>query len=551
MRLGARLVLVFGGLAAVSMAGLGATVRYERQSAETARFAREVARACDHIRAEVERDAVRDRLLVENSCKSGELVDRVAIAVSRGDLAMNRTRFSQLVPENRAAFGLDELLLGLKGGDIVGADPREVSLLPPAAVDRLFTSPPAPRGFELRTVGELATVVRCTKSAGSHVIGLIGTRHVAATSHRLENELGVGIRLGAAAANPAPPEVASATCVLDDGAGHSLTIAVDRSKSELQLAIANLSRAVLAATLVAVGMALLLAVILARSLGRPLAQLAIEARKVKSGDAKPLRVAGSGEVRELVLAFDTMLNDLAEARTRLAAASRLAAWREVAKRVAHEVKNPLAPIRAAVETLRRLRARQDPAFDEYFDEASRTVLDEVHRISTIVTEFTRFARLPPPHPKAMDVAEVVRSVVSLHEHTHPKVKLIAPKSSTVVTVEADRDQVVQILTNLVQNACDATASNGGGNVALEVLDGDPMVKVIVRDDGAGLAPGFEERLFVPYATTKESGTGLGLAISQRIAHEHGGDLRYVGAAPGARGATFELTLPKRFGGPLL
>lgn len=549
MRLGARLVLVFGALAAVSVGGLGAALRYERETAETARFGREVARACDHVRAEVERDAARDRLLVENTCRSGELVDRVALVISRGDLASNRTRFSQLVPDARAAFGLDELLLAVHGGDVVGADPREVYRLSPAEVDKLLMAPAAPRGFTLRADGQ-ATVVRCTKGTGAQLVGLVGTRRIDATSHRLESELGVGIRLGPAARGAAPAEVASARCVLDDGAGHQLPIAVDRSKGELLLAIANLNRAVLAATLAAVGMALLLAVILARSLGRPLAQLAVEARKVKTGDAKPLRVAGSGEVRELVLAFDTMLNDLAEARTRLAAASRLAAWREVAKRVAHEVKNPLAPIRAAVETLRRLRARQDPAFDEYFDEASRTVLDEVHRISTIVTEFTRFARLPPPHPKAMDLVETLRSVASLHEHTHAKVKITVRSAQPSVQVEADRDQVVQILTNLVQNACDATASAGGGDVTLEVSDGAPVAKVVVKDTGAGIAAGFEERLFEPYATTKETGTGLGLAISQRIAHEHGGDLRYAGPH-GARGAIFELTLPKHFGGPLL
>ena len=94
-----------------------------------------------------------------------------------------------------------------------------------------------------------------------------------------------------------------------------------------------------------------------------------------------------------------MLVDLEATRRRLAATSRVAAWREVARRVAHEIKNPLAPIRAAVETLRRLRAREDPEFDAYFDEATRTVLDEVARIAGIVTEFTRFARLPPPRPE--------------------------------------------------------------------------------------------------------------------------------------------------------
>lgn len=549
MRLGARLVVVFGGLAAVSVAGLGAAVRFERETAETARFQRDVSRACEHVRAEVERDAQRDRLLVENTCRSGELVDRVALVISRGDLASNRTRFSQLVPDARRAYGLDELLLAVHGGDVIGADPRDAYRLSPADVDKLLMAPAAPRGFSLRE-GTQATTVRCTKGTGAQLVGLVGTRRIDAASQRLESELGVGIRLGPAALGPAPADVASASCVLDDGAGHTLPIAVDRSKAELAAAIANLDRAVLAAVLLAVGMALLLAVILARSVGRPLALLAIEARKVKTGDAKPLRVAGSGEVRDLVLAFDTMLNDLAEARTRLAAASRLAAWREVAKRVAHEVKNPLAPIRAAVETLRRLRARQDPAFDEYFDEASRTVLDEVHRISTIVTEFTRFARLPPPHPKAMDLVETVRAVVSLHEHTHAKVKVKVRSSAASVPIEADRDQVVQVLTNLVQNACDATVSVGGGEVTLEVLAGTPMAKVSVIDAGAGIASGFEERLFEPYATTKEAGTGLGLAISQRIAHDHGGDLRYAGPN-GARGAVFELTLPTHVGGPLL
>ena len=143
--------------------------------------------------------------------------------------------------------------------------------------------------------------------------------------------------------------------------------------------------------------------------------LAHEAGKVAAGEARPLQVRGSGEVHELGGAFDRMIKDLAVTRRRLAAASRVAAWREVARRVAHEVKNPLAPIRAAVETLRRLRAREDPRFDEYFDEATRTVLDEVHRIANIVTEFTRFARLPPPRPQELDVEEVARHVVQIHK----------------------------------------------------------------------------------------------------------------------------------------
>ena len=173
---------------------------------------------------------------------------------------------------------------------------------------------------------------------------------------------------------------------------------------------------------------------------------------------------GSGEVQELASAFDRMIQDLAVTRRRLAAASRVAAWREVARRVAHEVKNPLAPIRAAVETLRRLRARDDPRFDEYFDEATRTVLDEVHRIANIVTEFTRFARLPQPRPQDIDVEEIARHVVQIHKAAAGDVSLAFTAQRRAPTIRADRDQVIQVLTNLVQNALDAVKDVPGGAV---------------------------------------------------------------------------------------
>ena len=242
-----------------------------------------------------------------------------------------------------------------------------------------------------------------------------------------------------------------------------------------------------------------------------------------------------------------MIEDLAVTQRRLAAASRVAAWREVARRVAHEIKNPLAPIRAAVETLRRLRARQDPAFDEYFDEATRTVLDEVHRISNIVTEFTRFARLPQPKPREMDVEEVVRHVVSMHKPNAGPLSLRAEVRTSPPKVNADRDQIVQILTNLVQNAIDAARGTNDAEVVVVIAHEDraatkdTIVTVTVADNGPGIAPEMASRLFEPYATSKAHGTGLGLAIAQRIAMEHGGELVYVGKN-GARGAVFRLSL---------
>ena len=330
---------------------------------------------------------------------------------------------------------------------------------------------------------------------------------------------------------------------MDDGHGGRVSLLVSKDTSSLRKNLDAIDQTILESGALAVAIALVFAILWARSLSRPLSNLAAEAQKVASGEARPVPIKGSGEVADLTRAFDRMLDDLGATRRRLAATTRVAAWREVARRVAHEVKNPLAPIRAAVETLRRLRAREDPAFDGYFDEATRTVLDEVKRISDIVTEFTRFARLPPPKPQQLDLVAVATDVVKLHEPaaTASGIALRLDASKGLPKTMADRDQIVQVLTNLVQNAIDALRERGKGEVRVIVEpSGKDRIAVAVRDDGPGVAAEMVPRLFEPYATSKEHGTGLGLAIAQRIAIEHGGELAYV-ARP--RGAEFRMVLP--------
>jgi nitrogen fixation/metabolism regulation signal transduction histidine kinase len=284
--------------------------------------------------------------------------------------------------------------------------------------------------------------------------------------------------------------------------------------------------------------AIVVALLASRGLARPIVEMSRQAREVVHGEPKPVAGGGGRELEEFADAFNRAIADLAQLRKRLAAAERIAARREIARRVAHEIKNPLAPIRAAVETLRRLRARTDPAFDEYFDEATRTVLDEVARISHIVSEFTRFARLPPPNPAPMDLAEAARSVVGLHATDDVKLAL---KSDASVPIVADRDQMVQILTNLVQNAIDAVRGTPSPAVTVEIQKHGDHARLAVRDNGPGFAPEVREHLFEPYLTTKANGTGLGLAIVQRIVVEHGGDIA-LSDEPGP-GATLVIELP--------
>jgi signal transduction histidine kinase len=549
MRLAPRLFLAFGFLAMTTTAGLGFFVRENRRDAETARFDNEVRGACKNARLELERQAESDRKLVAAACGKGELVERVAIWIERegelDKLGMG-LGFHDLVPKEREAFGLDELLLATSKGDVIGGDPHRLLASPRPEIERALKG--STQRYGVRTSGTPAIVARCvTPLSGGQTVGLVGAHHIAPLLKRLGTVLGVDVALqGAGGASPAPTDdLATAATAFGDAEGNSVALVCTKRKDELYANLGQIDRGVLLAAVSSSVIALILAILLARNLGQPLAELAEEARKVAAGEARPLRIRGSGEIAELTGAFDKMLDDLGATRRRLAATSRVAAWREVARRVAHEVKNPLAPIRAAVETLRRLRAREDPSFDEYFDEATRTVLDEVHRIANIVTEFTRFARLPPPRPQELDLEELARYVVQLHKPNAEAVDLLVEVRGAPPRVRADRDQIVQVLTNLVQNAVEAVkaAPQAAGRVTVTIGGAPGTASVLVADDGPGIAPEIAARLFEPYATTKATGTGLGLAIAQRIAIEHNGELSYVGPGAQGAGASFRLVLP--------
>jgi signal transduction histidine kinase len=544
MRLAPRFVLAFGFVATLSVAGLGYVVRDERAKSETERFDREVKVACDRVVKEVVYQAESDGRLVAGACQSGELVDRVLIWLENGTLDdERRLSLSRIVPEERQAFDFDELVLATADGDRLGQDPITLLNTPRAELARLVGGDVA--HFALRAPPKAGLVSRCRKQGtNARAVGLVGTRSLERLVARMSS---TDLQVTVGAAPPAGPEVAQASCVLQDAAGASIPLVVSTSKRELVENLAKIDQTVIYAGLASTGVALVIALLLARGPVRRIQELAAEARKVASGEARPVRVRGAGEIAELAQSFDKMLEDLAAMRRRLAATTRVAAWREVARRVAHEVKNPLAPIRAAVETLRRLRARNDPEFDAYFDEATRTVLDEVHRIANIVTEFTRFARLPAPQPTDIDVMELARQVVHLHE-AGTKAKMDVVVERVPPAVRADRDQIVQVLTNLVQNALDAVKDKAGGEgqggeVHVTVgTEGAGMVTVTVSDNGPGIAPEIAARLFEPYATTKRHGTGLGLAIAQRIAIEHNGELSCLPSSA-ARGAAFRLVLP--------
>jgi two-component system, NtrC family, nitrogen regulation sensor histidine kinase NtrY len=540
MTLALRLQIAFGLLALVATGATGLLTRTAWQNAEEDRFDQRFDAAGKGVAKLVEGEASRISDLLQATCDHNGDIDQTAMDIEQGLATGRRLAISQLVKGQMQALHLDELSLFTSTGEILGAghDPAAVG-----KVDRSLVAQPAVKGLYLvvRPAGprtKSALVARCSHTFGTQVISLLGARHLDAMLRTVEEVFDVKLSIaGNSPYLPSAHERSRTVTVPIAGLG-GLRLVETLSTKTLEQHLASVDLSIILASAATVVVAILLAIWMAKGLARPLEALARQAGEVVSGEPRPVEVKGTREIVAFANAFNKALDDLVKLRKRLAVTERIAARREIARRVAHEIKNPLAPIRAAVETLRRLRSRNDPAFDDYFDEATKTVLSEVHRITKIVSEFTEFARLPAPHPTSVDIEEVAKSTVALYATGGAEVSLHA---SSCPIIQADRDQIVQVLTNLIQNGLDATAGEGPKvDVRIEPL-AEGRVAIRVADNGPGVSEEMLPKLFLPYATSKPSGTGLGLAIVQRIVHEHGGEITYEKGAAG--GAVFRVVLP--------
>jgi signal transduction histidine kinase len=278
---------------------------------------------------------------------------------------------------------------------------------------------------------------------------------------------------------------------------------------------------------------------------RPLEQLASGARAVAAGDwTTRVETRGRDEVGQLAGAFNEMIRQLSEQRERLVQVERVAAWRELARRLAHELKNPLFPLQITVENLQRSREASPEQFDEVFRESTTALRAELANLNAIVGRFSDFARMPAPHLQNVDMNEAVRAAVRLFEPQfsavgRPPITTEFFLTPVLPEIQADPELLHRALQNLVLNAMDAMAA--GGTLTLRTQAHDSVVRVEVSDTGAGLTREECERLFTPYYTSKQHGTGLGLAIVQSVVSDHGGKIS-VESEP-RRGTTFRIELP--------
>jgi two-component system nitrogen regulation sensor histidine kinase NtrY len=262
---------------------------------------------------------------------------------------------------------------------------------------------------------------------------------------------------------------------------------------------------------------------------------------IRGRDTRRLRVRASRSESGLVLTFDDI--------TRLVAAQRNAAWRDVARRIAHEIKNPLTPIQLSAERIRR-KFRKDvaPAELEIFDRCTDTIVRQVGDIGRMVDEFSSFARMPAPQFAEQDAAELIRAAVFARQVASPELVVELAEPAPEVTVLADGGMISQALTNVLKNAAESVEARRlqsprvKGKIRARLVSDGHGVAFEVEDNGLGLPSRDRDRLTEPYVTTREKGTGLGLAIVKRILEDHGGEVVLTDAADG-HGALAILRLP--------
>jgi two-component system nitrogen regulation sensor histidine kinase NtrY len=301
---------------------------------------------------------------------------------------------------------------------------------------------------------------------------------------------------------------------------------------------------------------LVVAILFARRVTRRVATIARATRQVATGDlAVRIAAAGRDEIAELARSFNEMVADLRESRDRIAYLSRVSAWQGIARRLAHEIKNPLTPIQLAIQEVAEKYDGDNEQYRRILGTAREVIEEEVATLRRLTTEFSAFARLPQVDPVPTDLGEFLDDCQAAFggAGTEKGVLIGWRRPARPLCVSIDRQMMRRVMDNLVRNAVEALAGTGteaGESPAsrpaprIDVEAGPDTsgqrAEVIVRDNGPGISAEALDHIFEPYFTTKPTGTGLGLAIVKKIVLEHGGE---ISVASSAGGATFRIDLP--------
>ncbi|MDD4191080.1 MAG: ATP-binding protein [Mangrovibacterium sp.] len=286
----------------------------------------------------------------------------------------------------------------------------------------------------------------------------------------------------------------------------------------------------------------IVAVLLANKITLPLSLIRIKLKGIQLGKKNEhINYSGDDEIGALVKEYNRKVVELAESAERLARSERELAWREMAKQVAHEIKNPLTPMKLNIQYLQRAKTENSPHYDEFFNRVTRTLIEQIDTLSDIATEFSNFAKIPETKNEVFNLAEKLNDVAALFESNSQTTFTLNLHGLTEVLINADREQLSRALINLIKNAIQSIPPGRRGKVTISLTQNDDYAVITVRDNGTGIPEEIRHQMFRPNFTTKTSGMGLGLAIVMKIAETFHWRIWYETAVD--KGTAFFIELP--------
>lgn len=271
-----------------------------------------------------------------------------------------------------------------------------------------------------------------------------------------------------------------------------------------------------------------------RELGKKLGELRYGSKTGK------IHYAVDDEIGKLVKEYNRLTDELEKSANLLAEKERDSAWREMARQVAHEIKNPLTPMKLNVEFLEKAWKDKAPDFPERMGRFKSMMIEQIDTLSHIADEFSNFAKLPPPRKEVVDLNEILESVAALYAKNEKNAEVNFRRNEKPLTVYGDKEHLLRVFNNLVKNAIQAIPENREGHVDILGFSDENTLTILVKDNGTGIPEELRERIFTPNFTTKGSGSGLGLAICRNIVRENGGEIDFTTQT--GEGTTFRTVL---------
>jgi nitrogen fixation/metabolism regulation signal transduction histidine kinase len=285
----------------------------------------------------------------------------------------------------------------------------------------------------------------------------------------------------------------------------------------------------------------LFAVFIARQITYPLNFIQASLSKIIYGKKnEPIKWERDDEIGALVKEYNNMLTALEESAVKLAQSERESAWREMAKQVAHEIKNPLTPLKLGLQLLDKSWKDKDPKFDQKFERFSKSFVEQIESLSSIASEFSAFAKMPDTRLERINIFDMLSQAVTIFKQMD-NLKISYHPASEPFYIFADRDQLLRCFNNLLKNAIEATPEDRPGLIEINHNITEKNILLTIKDNGNGIPENMREKIFEPNFTTKSSGTGLGLAFVKNSIENAGGKVWFETSL--GIGTTFYLSLP--------